>query len=73
MIKAHIAQLMDKEMDRKSFLTHVAAASIAVFGASAAVKALSSASPQQPLTAPKVAAGATSAFAYGYGGAPYGY
>lgn len=65
MIKEHIAQLMDKEMDRKSFLVHVAAAFVAVFGATTALKVLSQGSPS---TSPKSA----SAHQYGYGGAPYG-
>lgn len=67
MIKEHIAQLMDKKMDRKSFLVHSAAAFVAVFGASAALKMLSDSSRQstpKPVT--------DSAFQFGYGGAPYG-
>lgn len=67
MIKDRVAQLLDKEMDRKSFLMHVAAAFVAVFGASAALKMLASGSEQSQ---PKAAG--TSAHKYGYGGAPYG-
>lgn len=68
MIKKHIAQLMDKEMDRKSFLMHVAAGAVAVFGASAALKMLSGDGQPQ-----KISGTAHSAQQYGYGHAPYGY
>lgn len=66
MLKTRIAKLLDKEMDRRSFLVNIAAGSVALLGASAAFRAFSSnnsntAQIQQPVDN-----------AYGYGGAPYG-
>lgn len=68
MIKEHIAQLMDKEMDRKAFLVHAAAAAVAVVGATTVLKVLSQGSPSSVPTSPKAA----SAHQFGYGAAPYG-
>ena len=67
MIKDRVAQLLDKEMDRKSFLMHVAAGFVAVVGASTALKMLS----DNTTVTPKATSGVT-AFQQGYGGAPYG-
>ena len=64
MIKARIAKLMDKEMDRKSFLVHVAAGAVAVVGATTAFRSLSSSG---STATPKQAAHQ----AYGYGDTPY--
>ena len=47
MFKARIAQLMDKEMDRKTFLVHVAAGAVAVTGATAMFRSLLSAQTQK--------------------------
>ena len=66
MIKENIAKLMDKEMDRKSFLVHVAAAAVAAVGATSALKLLSGGVTQPG--SPK----ATPVHQYGYGDAPYG-
>ena len=66
MFKERMSQLMDKEMDRKSFLMHVAAAFVAVFGASTLFKVLSGDVNQ------KSSQPSTSSRGYGYGGSPYG-
>lgn len=66
MIKARVAALMDKEMDRKSFLIHVAASVVALVGASAAFRALSGGSAD---SSSRIGA---SNQAYGYGDSPYG-
>lgn len=40
MFKIDLSQLLEKEMDRKDFLKHVAVAAIALTGATAVLKAL---------------------------------
>lgn len=60
MIKVNLAQLLDKEMDRKDFLKHVGIGIIALTGASAVLKTLV----QQPTSH-----GVRQA---GYGGSAYG-
>ena len=62
MIKARIAELLDKEMDRKAFLTHVAAALVAMVGVTSVLRSLGEGSSSQ-----KAADQARA-----YGGAPYG-
>lgn len=66
MIKQRFAALLDKEMDRRSFLIHVAAGVVALVGASAVARALSgNQSGTQRLPKP-------TSQAHGYGGSPYG-
>lgn len=60
MVKLDIAQLLDKEMDRKDFLKHVGIGIVALTGFSAVLKALSQ---QTTSGSPKYA---------GYGGSSYG-
>lgn len=63
MIKARVAELLDKEMDRKSFLTHIIAALVALVGVSTAINALSLAGSSSSKNTKQER---------GYGGSPYG-
>lgn len=69
MIKQRLAKLLDKEMDRRSFLIHAAAGAVAVVGASTVAKTLSSNSGS---SLKKKIGQSQSSQAFGYGGAPYG-
>jgi hypothetical protein len=63
MIKAHVNQLLQKEMDRKDFLRHIGVAAAIVIGIPALLKALSQ---LQSGSATK------SVSSFGYGSSPYG-
>ena len=72
MIKQRIAQLLHKEMDRKSFLVHVAAGAVAIVGTSTAVRTLTNGAGIGGSTAPSTASQTRGAQTLAYGGAPYG-
>ena len=65
MIKQHVAQLLETEMDRKDFLKTLAIAAVAMTGVTAVVKNVSSSILTQS-TASKKANG------FGYGASSYG-
>ena len=72
MIKQRIAQLLDKEMDRKSFLVHVAAGAVAIVGTSTAVRTLTNGAGIGGRTAASTARKPRGAQTVAHGGAPYG-
>ncbi len=71
MIKERISQLLDKEMDRKSFLVHVAAGAVAIVGTSTAVRTLTNGTGIGGGTIPS-GAQTKGAQTFAYGGSPYG-